>query len=760
MRTLLGLGLGLGLGLCSCQVLPQREVLCSETDRCEGGGGTNGPKITAPFVLGQPDERSNFWPSGLNNPTAVALTSDGKLIVADRGNDRILIWNSVPTQNQQPANLVLGQAELSVGPRAGQPNNRRSDLPDVYRLTVDGSQLIAASEAANFSAFYRPLPTTNNIAYSFAFDGGTGISANTFSGASPGLAAGRLYVADRANSRVLLWSPAPTTGGGNSDAVLGQMNAQVGTANAGGLGQGSLNLPEGSPSSDGTKLLVTDTANHRALLWTTLPNMKMDTPSIVVGQAGFTSNTANRGGAADLGTLSAPIASALPTSRMLIVDRGNHRVLLWNQHPTASGQAADLVLGQSTGSGTSANPVGSPTASSLNTPNGVASDGTRVIVADSGNHRVLIWNSWPTSSGAAANVVLGQPQLTTATPRGLYAQKRLFATPVGVTRLGSRLVVTDADAHRVLLFSALPIDGTAEASVVLGQPSFDASTANNGGLSATSLSAPRSSASDGTALAIADTGNHRVLIYRSAPSQSGQAADLVLGQSSLSTGTANAGGAAAGLSSPSSVCMSGGRLYVADTANHRVLIWNSLPTQNGKAADVVLGQADFNATGANRGQASAQGGSLKSPAGVYSDGTSLWVSDTGNSRVLIWNTATPTNGQAADLVIGQLNLTRNTTPVGASATVVSMPQGLSVLSGQLYIADAAFHRVLRFASLPTRNTAVASEALGQPALTASGANNGGISAQRLNIPVEILATESGIYIADSGNSRIVALPPP
>ena len=92
MRTLLGLVWDCAaVGCCH-----KREVLCSETDRCEGGGGTNGPKITAPFVLGQPDERSNFWPSGLNNPTAVALTSDGKLVVADRGNDRILIWNSVP----------------------------------------------------------------------------------------------------------------------------------------------------------------------------------------------------------------------------------------------------------------------------------------------------------------------------------------------------------------------------------------------------------------------------------------------------------------------------------------------------------------------------------------------------------------------------------------------------------------------------------------------------------------------------------------
>ena len=284
---------------------------------------------------------------------------------------------------------------------------------------------------------------------------------------------------------------------------------------------------------------------------------------------------------------------------------------------------------------------------------------------------------------------------------------------------------------------------------------------NNGGLSATSLS--RSTL---VGLRRHGPGHRRHgqpsradLSQR--PSQSGQAADLVLGQSSLSTGTANAGGAAAGLKArPAQVCMSGGRLYVADTANHRVLIWNSLPTQNGKAADVVFGPGRLHGHAGQPRPGAGPGGSLRSPAGVYSDGTSLWVSDTGNSRVLIWNTATPTNGQAADLVVSQVSLTRNTTPVGLPATVVAMPQGLSVLSGQLYIADATFHRVLRFASLPTRNAAVASEALGQPTLTASGANNGGISVQRLNIPVEEADPDHRVrhHIADSGNSRIVALP--
>ncbi len=752
--------LGLALGLCGCSLLSQKEVLCSDSNRCDGvpDGGAGGPQISAPFVLGQPDERSNFWSAGLSSPSAVGLTADGKLFVADRGHDRILIWTSFPTRSQQPANLVLGQAELSIGPRAGQPFDRRSDLPDVYRLTVDGTQLFAASEAKNTLFAFRSLPTTNNPAYSFFTEGGTGISASTFSGPSPGLAAGRLYLADRANSRVMVWNPAPTTGGSNANGVLGQINLQQGTVNSGGLDPSALNLADGSPSSDGTKLLVSDTANHRALLWSTLPAMKNDAPSIVLGQASFTANSANRGGAPDLGTLSSPIGGALSSNRLAIVDRGNHRVLLWNQHPTVLGQAADLVLGHTTASDVQAN-SGGVSGSSLSAPSGVATDGTRLVVADSGNHRVLIWPTWPTASGAAASLVLGQPQLTSATARGLYVQRGLFASPSGLAQLGSRLVVSDSDANRVLIFDRLPLDASAQASLVLGQPSFDTLTANSGGLGASSLSAPRAVASDGTALAIADSGNHRVLIYRSPPSQNQAAADLVLGQSSLTGGTANAGGANIGLSAPGGVALAGGRLYVADTGNHRVLIWNSLPTQNGQPADIVLGQADLSSTMANRGLPNARGNGLKSPSSVYSDGTSLYVSDSGNSRVLIWNTPSPASGAAADLVLGQGSLTGGNPPAGATPTTLLLPQGIGSGGGQLYVADAGFHRVLRFSPLPSRSTAAAIGALGQSSLTASGANSGGISLSSLNTPGAVLVTATGLYIADTGNSRLLCLPP-
>ncbi len=44
---------------------------------------------------------------------------------------------------------------------------------------------------------------------------------------------------------------------------------------------------------------------------------------------------------------------------------------------------------------------------------------------------------------------------------------------------------------------------------------------------------------------------------------------------------------------PQGVWIQGSKLFVADTQNNRVLIWNTIPTQNNQPADVVLGQPDF-----------------------------------------------------------------------------------------------------------------------------------------------------------------------
>src|SRR4051794_21363976 len=72
----------------------------------------------ATVVLGQPDfttttENIAATSSTLRLPTAVA--SDGvHVVVADTNHNRVLIWNRIPTSNDQPADVVVGQPNFNT----------------------------------------------------------------------------------------------------------------------------------------------------------------------------------------------------------------------------------------------------------------------------------------------------------------------------------------------------------------------------------------------------------------------------------------------------------------------------------------------------------------------------------------------------------------------------------------------------------------------------------------------------------------------
>ena len=77
-------------------------------------------------------------------------------------------------------------------------------------------------------------------------------------------------------------------------------------------------------------------------------------------------------------------------------------------------------------------------------------------------------------------------------------------------------------------------------------------------------------------------------------------------------------------------------LYVADAGNHRVLGWSGLPEKD-RDADLVLGQADF--TSAREWPYTAQGpAALRFPYSLALQGETLAVADTANNRVLLWQT--------------------------------------------------------------------------------------------------------------------------
>src|SRR5208337_686368 len=111
---------------------------------------------------------------------------------------------------------------------------------------------------------------------------------------------------------------------------------------------------------------------------------------------------------------------------------------------------------------------------------------------------------------------------------------------------------------------------------------------------------------------------------------------------------------------PQGIWIQGTRLFVADTQNHRILVWNHIPTSNNQAADYVLGEPNFTtAPSPVQTTVSTQANNLFYPVAVSSDGVRLFVTDLGNNRVLIWKSIPTQTQQPADVVVGQPDMVSN-----------------------------------------------------------------------------------------------------
>jgi DNA-binding beta-propeller fold protein YncE len=90
--------------------------------------------------------------------------------------------------------------------------------------------------------------------------------------------------------------------------------------------------------------------------------------------------------------------------------------------------------------------------------------GTALIVADTGNNRVLVFAAPPTSSGASATAVLGQPDFQSRTPAANGSDLTRLSGPVALASDGVWLYVADRDLGRIATF-ALPATQSGAAAV-------------------------------------------------------------------------------------------------------------------------------------------------------------------------------------------------------------------------------------------------------------------------------------------------------
>lgn len=418
---------------------------------------------------------------------------------------------------------------------------------------------------------------------------------------------------------------------------------------------------------------------------------------LVVGQPnGFTAQDTNSSNV----TIGSASGVAVAGDMLFVADSNrvgalpsNNRVLIFSnissQFPAPTAQLQDLskcpacvgqasvVLGQPDFVTTTVN--NNATQNSLRNPQGVASDGVHLVVADTDDNRVLIWNQIPTSNNQNADVVIGQANFTSNGLPGNTPSASTLRGPEGVWIQNGKLFVADTQNNRVLIYNHIPTTNGTAADVVLGAPNFTTFvnpdiTQQQTGATASTMLAPVSVTSDGTRLFVTDLGFNRVLIFNSIPTANGAPADVALGQPDLVSSVANnafTGSAAtsstdttdkevavlcktangidlasppnptypsqcsATLNFPRFALNAGGKLVVADGGNDRLLIWDKTAPTTGSSADVIIGQISdqFNT-------ASEAADSLRTPVSLAWDGTNLYTSDTYNRRVLIYTIGT------------------------------------------------------------------------------------------------------------------------
>lgn len=439
------------------------------------------------------------------------------------------------------------------------------------------------------------LPSPTNTAFQYSQTDYTTYTGSTLSISAPSITSGS----------VSSFSISPTLPNGLAlDTATGSING----------------VPTGSTSNQ----TYTITGKGQINDATSTLSIKIGSTSAagLVGQSSFNFSGGGSGNSSINGLYDISLDS---NSNLYIADSNNNRALIF----LSGSSSASTVFGQFGSYASIAINNGGISADSLFSPRGITVDNSgNLFIADTSNNRILYYLPGSTT----ATRVYGQlGNFTTGTINNGGISANSLAGPYKPTvDADGNLYIANLFAHRVLYYPA----GSTTATRVYGQlGSFTTNTLNNGGISADSLNAPVGTALDANGnLYIADRQNNRVLVYPPGSTT----ATKVFGQfGSFTTNTANNGGVSANsLSAPTGITIdTNGNVYIADSANHRVLYY---PTGTTTATRVFGQMNSFTSNTANNGGITAS--SLNTPYSVAVDSKNnkLYVADNGNNRVVIF----------------------------------------------------------------------------------------------------------------------------
>jgi sugar lactone lactonase YvrE len=705
---------------------------------------------------------------GLNWPARITIdekVSPTRVYVADSNNHRVLGWKggTVGFLSGAAADLVIGQPEFSS-----------------YQCNRSGS------------------PGANTLCSPMAMV----VDSNS-----------NLYIADTGNSRVVRYdSPFEACSSfpciaGSAAAVLGQPGFVTGGCNNPSHGANAFCLSSGFGGSGLVfdslgHLYISDTGNSRILEYNN--PLSSATPNHVIGQADFVSSNCNP-------TASAPTASTFcqpgglsfdRDGNFLVADTGNGRVLEFNNpHNGAISGGGDFLADRVFGTNNSMTAMGC-SGTDANTlcqaTEAVGDKFGNYYIADTGHDRVTEYDS-PLVNGTTASKVIGQGGTGTdftddqCDTNGVNADSLCFidtfepfsSRQAGlVLDNGLDLFVADSGNNRIVRYVIGP-PLNVHGSGVVGQPDLGHYFANRvdgrgvNGYGTGPFGHPNANGFTGVAidssvtpnrLYVADANNNRVLAWANAEAfTNGAVATFVIGQHDSFSEECNRGNVGPQTADANTLCLptgvavdTGGNLYIADSANNRVVFYKTPFTQQIKTATAVWGQPSFKANACNR-LGSPNSGTLCSPTGVAVDKNgNVYIADKNNNRVLEFNFG---NDVGANRVFGQSSFTGNLCDKGFSssptATSLCSPENVAVdFPGDLFVADAGNARALEyFVPLSADKTGgagdvVADRVFGQANFISPSC--GVASASTACTPIGVAVNSQGdVFVSDSSDNRIL-----
>ncbi len=760
---------------------------------------TNGE--TAINVLGQSDfvsSGNNATAWGLSSPKGLSLDDTNNLLyVSDSANHRVLVFDVASITNGEDATKLLGQYDetdysnltsLYTSNRANNsPNRLGFNTPK--GVAIGGGFLFLADSSNNRILVYN-LDVHNSFSSTdripdyvlgqsnyYTNNSGTSISSlNNPTRLTFDYLNSRLFVSDTGNNRILAYDLSDgITDGEDAMAVLGQVDFVSNNSN---LSQSGINYPEGILFSENF-LYVADVYNNRVLVFDVASITNGEDATKVLGQSDFVSSnytTTVNGMASPKG-----VSIDYATGRLFVADADNNRVLVFDVNTITDGEDAVNVLGQPDFISNS----GDITQSTMNHPhdvayfgdgaNGADNDGT-LFVSEKNNSRITQYNVNTITDGENAVHVLGQSNFTS---QNLDVDQNGIYTPEGIAVSlpeNAGVFVTDSSLHRMLQFAA-------QDEMVNGMDAGDAI----GQYDQTSVSSPypiyttqriddapnRLGLSNPTGqvidtinhrLFVLDTGNHRVLVYDLSITNELEdlVPDNVLGQSNFYSNTVAT--TINGFSNPNALLLDGNnRLFVSDSDNNRIMVFDTTAITDGENAVKVLGQTDFTTSTGNTSQSK-----LISPQSLAFDEVNdyLFVGDYNNNRIMIFDTTTITNGENAVDLIGKYDGTNFTDPVPFYFSSTDTPNAIGLdqpvdiamdhTNHRLFVVDNGNHRVLVYnlTSDDLLMDRIPDYVLGQPNFNSRETTT---TQSGLNHPTMLAFDDvnNRLFVSDTTNSRVM-----